>query len=250
MEHPISPRRSCATLMLAAAALLPGAAKADLILLGSDYFRTIAPTKFLFPPFGLVPLSGVPSFFGGSDTHVRRLSDCAIDLSSASSSCTIPIELVALSLVGGGALIRESPTLTSGGSMTLFSDGSGNGGTFDSFFDIFFDLSLDNGSTYQPAPNPPKRLTSTGAAWGIVPNGPLLVGLVGDPDANFHSDKGFNCPSLPLMPCHDFFVGPAPIMHVNPDGSMHTVVPLPEPSAPALVGLALLGLAMTRRRRG
>lgn len=248
MEHPISPRRSCATLMLAAAALLPGAAKADLILLGSDYFRTIAPTKFLFPPFGLVPLSGVPSFFGGSDTHVRRLSDCAIDLSSASSSCTIPIELVALSLVGGGALIRESPTLVSSGSMVMYSDGSGNGGTFNSFFDIFFEISLDNGSTYTPAPFTPKQLTSTGAKWGIAPNGPLLAGLVGDIDANFHSDQGVNCPSLPLMPCRDFFAS-GPIMHVNPDGSMHTVQPIPEPSALALVGLALLGWGMTRRRK-
>ncbi len=244
MDPALSFRRSCATWMLAAAALSGGPANADLIVLGSDYFRTVAPTQFLFPPFGLVPLTGVPSFFGGSDTHVRRLGDCSIVLGTAGSTCTIPIELVALSLTGGGALIRESPTIASGGSMTLFSDGSGTGGTFNSFFDVFFEISLDNGSTYTPAPNPPKRLTSTGSAWSIVPSGPLLVGLVGDIDANFHSNKGVN---------NDFFVGPAPVMHTNPDGSMHTVqrlTQIPEPSVAGLVGLALVGLAMSRRRSG
>ncbi len=252
MEHAFTLRRSCATVMLATAAFSGGPANADLIVLGSDYFRTVDPTRFLFPPFGLVPLTGVPSFFSGSDTHVRRLGDCSIDLGTVGSTCTIPIELVGLSLVGGGALIRESPTATSPGSMTLTSDGSGTGGTFASFFDVFFDLSLDNGNTFTPAPNP-KPLASSGSPWTIVPSGPLLAGLVGDIDANFHSDKGISCPSLPL-PCHDFFVGAAPITHTNPDGSIHTVQRLtqviPEPSVVGLVGVALLGLAMARRRRG
>ena len=121
-------------------ALISAPARADIVLLGSDYFETVAPTFFV--PLGA--LAGLPIGPGTTDTIVRRLGDCSLDLLMPMSSCTIPIEMVALSLVSvfnPTILVRESPTLQSSGQMTMESDGSGAGGTFNSFFDIFFEIS-------------------------------------------------------------------------------------------------------------
>lgn len=90
-------------------------------------------------------------------------------------------EMLQLDLGGGGtlplgALIRESPTLASVGQTTIQSLG---GGSFqiDSFFDVFFEISLDNGVTWAPDLNGPGRMTLTGpgcptpsrqSTWGHV----------------------------------------------------------------------------------
>jgi hypothetical protein len=72
------------------------------------------------------------------------------------SSITWPIEIQAFDVVGDHPLIgelklRESPVLTSIGNwqMTSFSDPP-NGYMVDSFFDVFFDLSIDGGP-FRPA---------------------------------------------------------------------------------------------------
>ena len=82
---------------LAAAALLHSAAHADLVLLGSDYFETIQPT-FFTPLGGLNPLTGLRIGPGTTDTIVQRQVDCSLSLGTLGSNCTIPIEMVALSL--------------------------------------------------------------------------------------------------------------------------------------------------------
>lgn len=68
----------------------------------------------------------------------------------------VDIEILQMSLTGGnlpvGTLIRESPTLASTGQTRL----TDLGGQFqiDSFFDVFTELSIDNGQTWAPSSSP------------------------------------------------------------------------------------------------
>jgi len=64
----------------------------------------------------------------------------------------IALEMLQMNLVGGGMMLRESPTLASLGHETHENLG---GGLFriDSFFDIFTELSLDGGQTWMPSQN-------------------------------------------------------------------------------------------------
>jgi hypothetical protein len=71
----------------------------------------------------------------------------------------IETEMLALQLVGGGVMIRESPTLQSHGQTTL-TDLGGGLTRIDSFFDIFTELSLDNGQSWIPS-NGPAHVTLT-----------------------------------------------------------------------------------------
>jgi hypothetical protein len=48
-------------------------------------------------------------------------------------------------------MLRESPTLPSRGRMTIASGGGGGGYTISSFFDIFTEVSVDGGATWNPA---------------------------------------------------------------------------------------------------
>jgi len=89
-------------------------------------------------------------------------------------------EMLQLDLSGGalpsGALVRESPTLASYG-QTSIEDLGGGKFRIDSFFDVFFELSLDGGVNWVPGLNGPGRMTLTGpgcptptrrSSWGRV----------------------------------------------------------------------------------
>ncbi len=244
------------TALALAGAVVTSPARADLVLLGSDYFRTIQPT-FFTPLGGLNPLAGLPIGPGDTDTRVQRQGDCSLSLSTLGSNCTIPIELVALSLVSTVnpmVLVRESPTLASAGGMTMTSDGSGTGGTFASFFDVFFEISGDGGASW--APQGPLNLTSSGANWTTIEQvDPFLFvdGPVGDQNANRHSGKGIGQ--------FDFYVVEGAGVPCGWVGHTHQQVldhctasaqVVPEPGSLALAGLALtamigLGRRSTRR---
>ena len=209
MISPNSVKFAVRAAALAAAALLHSAAHADLVLLGSDYFQTIQPT--FFTPLGAAnPLKGLsinPLTLGTTDTIVQRQANCSLSLGMLGSNCTIPIEMVALSLISTVnplVRLRESPTLASTGQMTITSDGFGMGGTFDSFFDVFFELSMDGGASFNP--QGPLRLTSDLAFWTTVESGLLVDGLMGDQAANRHTDKG-SCIASGLPQCVDFYLG-------------------------------------------
>jgi hypothetical protein len=60
-----------------------------------------------------------------------------------------------------GAMIRESPTMPSVGQTTIQSLGGGNY-AIDSFFDIFFEISLDGGQNWAPESSGPGRLALNG----------------------------------------------------------------------------------------
>ena len=230
------------TALALAAAVAASPARADLVLLGSDYLATIQPT--FFTPLGaLNPLAGFPIGPQSTDTIVQRQADCALTLATSGSNCTIPIEVVALSLISTVdpmVRVRESPTLASIGAMTIASDGSGTGGTFNSFFDIFFELSFDGGNTFNPFDPDPKHFILTEANWTTIEPGMLVDGLLGDQNANRHTDKGGpNCPNG--MTCVDFYLDGV-ATHDAGDGR-HSVHAVPEPGSLALVSLALVAMA-------
>lgn len=266
MKYAIPFRRFGSAIAIATA-LATSAAHADLVLLGTDYFMTIQPTAFT--PLGAAnPLGGLPIGPGGTDTIVQRLGDCNLGLLSPGSQCTVPIELVALSLVSmvdPMVRLRESPTLSSTGQMTMTSNGSGSGGNFDSFFDIFFELSFDGGVSYNdPLAGQSLRMDSFGTNWSTQELGLLVDGVVGDQSANRHTDKGGPaCTAGVGMVCVDFYVGGGPggplaagnfVSEQHPGVGIHSAIPTPDPGHPmpepgslALLGLGLAGIAGLRR---
>ena len=90
----------------------------------------------------------------------------------------LAIELLALDLsntsLSGATRLRESPTLASSGHATI-TEGPPGQFHIDSFFDVFFELSVDGGQTWLPtlsskhidaSPSPP--LPARPSTWGAV----------------------------------------------------------------------------------
>jgi|GEM_PF-2989153 len=235
------------------------------ILMGSDYLMTAEGTFFDFGAgIGPVPLKGKPVGPGFTDTIVQRQADAFLGPPYVGGTDTIPIELVALSLVSVNPVnisgsffdvfIGLTPGLRSTGSMTVTHDFPDNGtpdpeGTFTSFFDVFFDASFSpvGGGQGFVISNTIRLETAEPALWGHEPPpGPnvFVEGLVGDQDANRHVGP------IPII-FNDFYpIGE--IIEVHPQGAgIHIVrqAVVPEPSTVLLVGSGLAGLVVLGRRR-
>lgn len=251
-------KRLAALITMAGAALLSAPAQSAVVLLGSDHFRTVQPTFFL-PLGALNPLAGLTMGPGSTDTIVQRQGDCVLDLNVNLDACTIPIEMVALSLVSTvnpSVVLRETPgslagTNRSGGTMTITSDGSGTGGFFvSSFFDVFFELSIDGGLTFGPGGNA-GPLSAGATPWTTIEPVPptlLVPGLTGDQNANRHTDK--NCPTGSSTDTCDFYlIGGVQEQHPLGIG-LHSAEParVPEPATFGLLSAGVGLLALLRRR--
>lgn len=198
-------------LCLLACLLAVTALASPIILMGSDYLQTTAGTTFAGFPF-----VGVPVGPGNTDTIVRRTADPG----------TPSLGMMTIHMA---SLDDPSPGVPEG--------------TFDSFFDVFFEIRLD--TLHGPlASTGQLQLSSQGTPWDANPSPfDLLVnGLVGNAAANWHTNKGAG--QL------DFF--PGPISESHPSGAVHnvTLTSIPEPGTLGLMlaGLVALGARFTRRR--
>lgn len=164
-------------------------AEAVTIPAGYDYFFTEPSSYFDFGSgIGVVNFKGEIIGPGNTDTIVQRLSDATINGPS------IPIQVTALSLVSvspvlgfGGMPIYISldPNYLMQDSGTIIINGSESGGTFDSFFDVFFDVCAHPGEAGVGCGGSPlltglhKTFTSSGASWSPTPP-PNAVNASGD----------------------------------------------------------------------
>lgn len=230
------------------------------ILPGFDLFETTTPTTFNGTPFIGVPLGTFN--FGGTigikptgttDTIVQRLGTATFP--GPGTAPPIPIELVQLQLVSAApvdmgfgfglhfmtlqsnrSLGEGGPGPDSAGQMTVtFGPEGAPHGTFDSFFDVFFDLRIG-------APNAPivfsndLIMSSTGVPWSHQ----------ADPGA-LHVN-GANQLLNGTDISNDFWPV-VPFTESHPSGAQHSVInPTPEPSISILAILGC-GTVLWRRRR-
>jgi hypothetical protein len=223
---------------------------------GWDLFESRPSTTFAGQPFTGVPLGtfdfggtiGVKEV-GNADTIVHRQSLASVD-PFPNAAPPIPIELVALQLVSvnpidlGAGLglyyvtlqsVRGGPAST--GQMTITFDNP-NGGTFDSFFDVFFDIRL-NDLSGPIVLSDVLSLTSNDVPWNRTPD-PLAVQILG---VNRY---------LNGADAQEDFWPVTPFTEQHPQGAAHVVqtASIPEPSSLLLVGVgSLISLGWRLRRR-
>src|SRR3974390_1931024 len=180
---------------------------APCVALGSDYLQTQPGSSFNFGTgIGVVNFMGLPIGPGLTDTIGQRQADAFIN------GGPIPIQLVALSMEStapvsvGGSFFDVFVTLDPAnlgkdvGMMSIM--GTLGGGTFTSFFDVFFDAHFAPVSTGQPFDVFSSiTLSNGGSAWSPTPppNAVIVNGPFGDQNANTHT--GLHSNFVDFLPC-------------------------------------------------
>jgi len=202
-------------------------------------------------PLGTFDFGSGPVFVGDADTIVHRLD--SVTVAAVGDTGTTGLEMLALQLVTaapvdlpGSGLDNYYITLQSarGGPATVGSMDitftSPDGGTFTSFFDIFFDIrkgSLDGAIVLSDQ----LRLTNEGTPWDRDP--PLGAVLI-DGINHFLNGTDNATDFWPITPFRE----------VEPNGAVHEVViaQVPEPGSLLMGATAVvIGLGYCRwRRRG
>jgi hypothetical protein len=113
------------------------------------------------------------SFDGGTTwmpaTTPARVTQQSVLLPMPAQPVTFDTEMLQLDLMGslpGNVMLRESPAQSSLGRTEIASQPGGTS-SIDSFFDVFFEISIDGGTTWTP-PGPPYRIAA-------VPMGPVAA---------------------------------------------------------------------------
>jgi hypothetical protein len=203
---------------------------------GTDWLVTLPGTfvTFMGSP---VAMMGNPAFAGGPDTIVSRLTDLVVaDVVNSQATTATVMNLLALKSVApvnvGGSFFDVYVDLDPGhvttGSLTLTQTVAGEGipeGTFTSFFDVFFDLSLTPvGQAKAPCtvgvncfPGEVNPLNGSGSWTDDTTNGVFLVGQVN-------------------------YAAPT-------EGHNAMQIPIPEPGTLLLFGAGMLGLLAFVKRR-
>ena len=251
----ISSRRVTVLCAIAVTAILaaPCATWAISISVGEgwDLFETGPGTEFLSFQFEGVPLGSFD--FGGTtgvkgtgfaDTIVKRLDDAEVVLPG--ETATIEIEIVALQLrsvspidIGAGTdfhYVTLSPAPPSVGAMGITFDDA-NGGTFDSFFDVFVDIRI--GELHGPIIQSFELdLSANNVPWDrTAPPDAIVI-----PGVNFLLNGSDT--STDFWPI-------GPFEEQKPDFAVHVVdaATVPEPVTMAATAIALTALGGYLRKR-
>ena len=125
---------------------------------------------------------------GQSYNQMQAPANCLVKVTSTGiigNVRTFQTEMNLLTIQGGtlppGVMIRESPTLPSYGGLSI-APGSGGGFNFNSYFDIYTEVSFDGGQTYAPSVGntevyltlPNSAAVPTLSQWGLI----SLTGLL------------------------------------------------------------------------
>lgn len=212
---------------------IPNASWAASIDPGFDLLATPAGGAFLDLPGGRLQLMGNPLGPGNTDTIVERLTGLP-----DGGTGIIEAEIVALSLtsispipISGSffdVFIDLDPAQHSQGRINVTTHDSG-GGTFDSFFDVFVEISfVEVGNPSNTvAMRAQDRITSTDTRWSHTPT------------------PGY--PQNPGLPSGGFYLTVAGIQHSGPHP---LVVPaVPEPSSLVLYALSVAAVLRYAGRR-
>lgn len=117
-----------------------------------------------------------PLIVAGNGNTIQQFSNY-----SSGNTGTFQTEMLSLNLQGVGIMIRESPTLSSPGQTTI-TPGAAGGFHIGSFFDVFTELSIDGGQTWNPQTSGSAHTTLTPVpepeAYAVIA-GLGLLGLAG-----------------------------------------------------------------------